>query len=209
MSIIGAINAFLHPLSAYLLALIVAHPYPALVILMSLEGAALPIPSEVVIPAAGFLAARGTLSLPFAFIALLFGNLVGQAIDYSLGYYIGKEIIYKNLQKLRIKRRDLKAFDAWFLRNDVAAVFISRMLPEIRSIMSFPAGFVKMSPPKFFLWSMAGSAIFDFVLILFGYYALGGTTGYILVTLIGLFLLGLYIAYRYGTGRIRGTGKKK
>lgn len=199
----GMFTGFAGGVSAIILQFIASNPYPALIILMALEGASLPLPSEVIIPAAGFFAAKGMISLPLAFIAVLIGNSLGQIIDYSLGYYIGKEVIYKNLKKFRVKETTLRAFDKWFERNGILAVFISRMLPEVRSIMSFPAGFAKMKFSKFMLWSMAGSALWDFILILFGYYLLSGSDAYIVGTAVGVFILILYIIYRIAMSRLK------
>jgi membrane protein DedA with SNARE-associated domain len=199
--------------TAWIHALIQTNGYLALAVLMSFEGASLPIPSEVVIPLAGYYAAKGLLNLQLAFLVILLGNTIGLAIDYSIGYFIGKEVVYKHLKGFKlISAKRLKNFDAWFERNGVLAVFISRMLPEVRALISFPAGFAKMPLPKFFIWSIAGSAIWDFILILFGYYALGATQGYILASLIGVFALAVYIVYRLGVRMIsknNATTKKQ
>jgi membrane protein DedA with SNARE-associated domain len=206
--IIAAILGAMGGSKAYIVALLQSHGYLALVTLMTLEGASLPIPSEIVIPLAGFYAARGFFTLPLAFLVILLGNTIGMAIDYTIGYVIGKEVVYKHLEYFHIKRHTLNSFDAWFNRNGSMAVFISRMIPEVRALMSFPAGFAKMPLGKFFLWSIAGSAIWDFILIMFGYYALGGTSGYILASAIGIFILAIYIIYRLAMHNIKKHGKR-
>lgn len=209
MDVIGYIISIITGSSLAILGFVRTSGYAALFFLMVLEGSSLPVPSEVVIPAAGLLAAEGVLSLPLAFFAVLFGNVVGIAIDYSVGYFLEKEVVYKHLMRLRIKRSTLDAFDSWFEKHGSFAVFVSRMLPEIRSLMSFPAGFARMDPKRFFFWSILGSMIWDYLLILFGYYALGRTTGVLLGTVIGFFILAVYLLFHYGMKAIRKAQKKK
>jgi membrane protein DedA with SNARE-associated domain len=186
--------------------LIQSQGYLALVLLMTLEGIGLPVASEIVIPAAGFLAAKGLLNIWIAFIAILVGNTIGMAIDYTIGYYLEKGVVYKHLELFHVKRESIDAFDNWFSRNGPFAVFISRMIPEIRAIMSFPAGFAKMDLKKFFFWSILGSAIWDGALLLFGYfgYTLAVTNNLtVLFAAIGIFVIVLYAVYRIAIARIK------
>ena len=90
--------------------LIQSNGYLALVILMTLEGASLPIPSEIVIPAAGYFAAKGMLNLYIVFAAVLLGNTFGMAIDYAIGYYIGKDVVYKHLNFFHVSQKRLDSF---------------------------------------------------------------------------------------------------
>ncbi len=189
--------------SAVITTFIQGYGYIALLILMSLEGTGLPVPSEVVIPAAGYFAAKGALNLWLAFIVVLIGNTIGMAIDYTIGYYLGKKVVYKHLKLFHVSQESLDAFDAWFNRNGAFAVFVSRMLPEIRALMSFPAGFARMGLKKFFFWSILGSAIWDGVLILFGYYLISTSNFTILAVSIALFIIILYALVKYAIGRIK------
>jgi membrane protein DedA with SNARE-associated domain len=195
---VSSISSFIH-----------LHSYAALITLMTLEGASLPLPSEVIIPVAGFLAARGVLNLQLAFLAILVGNTIGMAIDYSIGYYIGKKVVYKHAKFFHIKRRTIDSFDIWFRRNGAFAVFVSRFIPEVRGLMSFPAGFAKMPLGQFFGWSIAGAAIWDFVLLLFGYYFLSGTSAAVLLLAIAIFIIILYLIYRLSMGHIKKHAKRR
>lgn len=175
--------------------------------LMLLEGASLPIPSEVVIPLAGYFAAQGALNLPLAFIAVLAGSVAGLLIDYYIGYFLGKGVVYKHLKFFHVKQKTLDSFDAWFNRNAVAAVFITRFIPEIRALMSFPAGFARMPMKKFLAYSVAGNIIWDSVLILFGYYLYGQQNNLVVIFgAIGLFALVLYMIFRYTMKKISANG---
>ncbi len=169
--------------------------YFGIFFLMLLEGASLPIPSEVVIPLAGYLAAKGFLNLWFAIAAVLLGSFFGTLIDYYIGYYIGREVVYKHLSNFKIKRATLDDFDAWFLRNGNLAVFAARLIPEVRVLINFPAGFAKMPMKSFLFFSMIGIFIWDFILLLFGYYLISTSNAVIVLASIGVFILLLYFIY--------------
>ena len=163
--------------------------------LMTLEGMSFPVPSEVIMPLVGFLSAKGTLLLPIALFVGILGNLVGILVDYYIAYFLGKDVVYKHLHKFHIKKQTMDSIDKWFEKNGNFAVFATRMIPIVRGVISFPAGFAKMNIKKFIIYSLLGSIIWDVVLALFGYYAL--PTGNAILILISLGVLGiiLYIIY--------------
>lgn len=183
--------------------IITKYGYFAIFSLMALEGASIPIPSEVVMPLVGLFSSKGMLSLPFAFLAGILGSAVGLAVDYYIAYFVGKDIVYKHLQKFHIKKQSLDAFDKWFERNGVAAVFITKFIPLIRTLVSFPAGFARMSKAKFFGYSLLGSAIWNIVLMLFGYYVGLQNNITIILVSVGLFGIVLYMIYAYALRRMR------
>ncbi len=169
--------------------------YIALFGLMVLESASLPIPSEVVLPVAGLLAAQGAFNLYGAFIVVVIAGIVGITIDYFIAYFVSKDVVYKHLQLFRIKKETLDGFDAWFRRNGVFAVFSMRMVPVLRGLVSFPAGFAAMPKKQFYAYSILGSVIWDAVLMSFGYYALQGsvTVAIIAIAIMGVALYGVYL----------------
>ena len=154
--------------------LLMGYSYLGIFVLMALESASLPVPSEVVLPAIGYFAAKGYISLYLGILAAVVGSMIGIAVDYYIAYFVGKAYVYKHLQRFHIRKSSLDAFDAWFERNGSFAVFISREIPIVRGLISFPAGFAQMPKRKFFLYSLFGTIIWDVVLALFGYYALKG-----------------------------------
>jgi membrane protein DedA with SNARE-associated domain len=177
--------------------------YAAIFGLMALESSSIPVPSEVVMPLSGLLAAKGILSFPLAFIASLLGSLLGIAVDYYIGYYFGKDVVYKHLHKLRITKSQLDNFDRWFERNGIAAVLITRMLPVVRTVMSFPAGFAQMNKKKFFGYSALGAGVWNMVLMLFGFYALSSSNAILVLVSIALFALVLYVLYTVAMRRLK------
>ncbi len=195
-AIISSIIQIITGSSAILYSFIKSFGYIAIFVLMMLEGISLPVPSEVIMPLAGYFSATGLLFLPFAIIAGSIGNLFGILIDYYIAYYLGKDIIYNNIEKIHIKRTTLNAFDRWFERNGNIVVFTTRMVPVIRTIVSFPAGFARMDIKKFILYSFAGSLIWDIILALFGYYALPSNNAILILLSTGIFIIALYIIYK-------------
>ncbi len=183
-------------------ALISEYGYIAIFGLMLLEGSSLPVPSEVVLPLAGLLVANHTLNFGLVYIAALLGSIAGLAVDYYIGYFLGKDVVYKNLKLFHIKQAQLDAFDKWFDRNGVSAVFFTRFIPVLRTIMSFPAGFAHMEQKRFFAYSIAGTAIYDIILIIFGIKALSTHNAVITLTSIGIFAIVLYSLYRYAMKRM-------
>ena len=189
--------------NAYINSLLSTYGYLGLFGMMALEGASLPIPSEVIAPIAGYLAAKGVFNFYIAALAILAGNMVGVVIDYVIGYFIGKDVVYKHLHLFHIRKEQIDAFDVWFNRNGGFAVFISRMIPVLRGLISFPAGFARMPFKKFFLYSLVGSAIWDIVLMLFGFYLLSSNNLYIAMSAIALLALILYVIYRIAVNKTR------
>lgn len=178
-----------------------SYGYFALFIIMLLESASFPIPSEVVLPLAGLLAAKGIFNIYAAFAVVIIAGIAGMTIDYYVAYFVGKDIIYKHLRAFRIKKESLDAFDRWFERNGVFTVFIGRLLPEIRGLVSLPAGFAAMPLKKFYTYSIMGTVIWDFALLSFGYYALNAKNVYIVMISVALFAIVLYALYRVAMRR--------
>ena len=125
-------------------------------VLMTLESACIPIPSEATMLFAGFNVANGEYSL-FAAVAVgSVANLVGSWIAYAIGYYGRIDILEKHGKKLHVKKSHLEWADRWFERHGDATVFFSRMLPIIRTFISLPAGVAKMPFWRFSALTLLG-----------------------------------------------------
>jgi membrane protein DedA with SNARE-associated domain len=176
----------------------------ALFILMLLEGSSFPVPSEIVVPLAGYIVAKGMLPIYTVFPAVLLGSIGGLAIDYYIGYFLGKEVVYRHLSIFHISKEKLDRFDSWFARNGTFAVFASRLIPVVRTIMSFPAGFARMPAKRFFTYSIAGTLIWDAVLFAFGLLLISSTSAMVVEASMGAFgiaLLMIYYAFMRKAGR--------
>lgn len=177
--------------------------YPMLALFMALESSSIPVPSEIVMPLAGALAARGMLNFWLAYIVTLAGSTVGMLVDYYIGLAIGKDVIYKHARRFRIKESSIKKFDEWFENNAVAAIFLTRLLPVVRTWMSFPAGFARMPIRRFLLYSVSGAAVWNMVLILFGFYALGTSKAIVWMASSGALAIVLYLIFRLFMKKMR------
>lgn len=132
--------------------------YWGIIFLMALESATLPIPSEIVMPFAGYLVARdGIMSLPLVILAGTVGCTIGSIAAYIFGYYAGRPLILRYGKYILIRERHLKLAERWFEKYGNKATFIARLLPVIRTVISLPAGISKMRFKTFVLYSFVGS----------------------------------------------------
>ncbi len=127
----------------------------AVFLLMTLESACIPIPSEAIMLFAGFSVSKGELTLVGIIVAGVLGNLVGSWIAYGVGYYGRLDLLEKN-RLIHVNPRHLKWADDWFARYGSATVFFSRMLPLVRTFISLPAGVARMPFWRFTLLTVAG-----------------------------------------------------
>jgi membrane protein DedA with SNARE-associated domain len=193
--LLSIVSTFFSNPYATVVRLMGSYGYLALFVLMLLESSSFPVPSEAVLPLAGLLSSRGIFNFYIAFAVALVGSICGMAIDYYIGYYLDKDLVYNHLRYLHIKRVDLDAFDKWFERNAVAAVFLSRLIPVARTVMSIPAGFARMPLKKFFAYTIAGTLIWDAVLMYFGFYLLSAKSASTILASVGALAIALYLIY--------------
>lgn len=144
--------------------------YPGIFILMAMESATLPVPSEIVMPFAGYLAAEGTFNLWAVTLVGSFANLAGSLLAYAVGFYFGRGFISKYGKYFLLKERFLAMSEEWFKKYGEKAVFFSRMLPVVRTFISLPAGIGKMNLPKFIFYTFVGSVPWNFALTYSGFW---------------------------------------
>jgi len=137
-------------------------------VLMLLESACIPIPSEATMLFAGFNVAQGEYSLFAAVAAGVLGNLVGSWIAYGVGYWGRIDLLEKHGAKLHVKPEHLAWADRWFERYGAPTVFFSRMLPIIRTFISLPAGVAEMPFWRFTVYTVAGCIPWVLMLTLIG-----------------------------------------
>jgi membrane protein DedA with SNARE-associated domain len=144
-------------LSAFIVATISTLGYAGIVLLMAIESACVPLPSEIIMPFSGYLVYTGRFNLWLVSVAGAFGCVVGSLIAYWVGMYGGRPLIEKYGKYLLISRHDLDLADRWFDRFGEVIVFVSRLLPAIRTFIAFPAGVARMNLKKFVIYTFAGS----------------------------------------------------
>lgn len=132
--------------------------YMGIILLMALESATLPVPSEIVMPFAGFLVwEQGVMNLPGVILAGTIGCTLGSIAAYAVGYYAGRPVILRYGKYVLLSERHLVQAERWFARYGGKATFIARLLPIIRTVISLPAGISKMKFKPFVLYSFVGS----------------------------------------------------
>lgn len=137
---------------------------------IALENLFPPIPSEVILPLAGFTASRGTFTLFEAIFWTTLGSLLGALAMYGIGMALGRRAMYAVWGWLPlVQTADLERAEAWFARHGAKAVFLGRMVPIFRSLISVPAGLERMSLPLFVLLTTLGSLIWNVVFVVAGY----------------------------------------
>jgi membrane protein DedA with SNARE-associated domain len=141
---------------------------PGVFVLMLLESACIPVPSEATMLFAGFNVSDGSYSLVAAVAVGSVANLVGSWIAYAVGYYGRVDILEKHGRKLHIKPSHLRWADRWFERHGDATVFFTRMLPIIRTFISLPAGVARMPFWRFSVFSLLGCLPWVFMLTFIG-----------------------------------------
>src|SRR5215469_17111083 len=144
-------------LSGLIVATISALGYPGVVLMMGIESACIPLPSEIIMPFSGYLVYTGRFGLWEVAIAGAFGCVVGSLVAYWVGMYGGRPFIERYGEYLLISHHDLNLADRWFARFGEVIVFVSRLLPAVRTFIAFPAGVARMNLKKFIVNTFAGS----------------------------------------------------
>lgn len=147
--------------------------YPGIALLIALESIIPPIPSEAILPMAGFLAADGTFSLWGVLLSATIGSLIGALGLYLAGWWLGRSrllaIVDRFGGKVGLSMHDLDRAEAWFKKHGRISVLIGRLVPIIRSLVSIPAGFSKMPLKQFVAYTAIGSIAWNGLLIGLGY----------------------------------------
>jgi membrane protein DedA with SNARE-associated domain len=137
--------------------IISATGYWGIVALMAIESACIPLPSELIMPFAGYLVYTGRFQLLWAATAGAIGCNLGSVIAYELGYFGGRPMVEKYGRYILLSRAELDWADRFFLRWGHAAIFIARMLPVVRTFIALPAGIARMPRLRFHVYTFLGS----------------------------------------------------
>lgn len=174
--------------------------YAGIFSLMLLESSSLPIPSEIVLPFAGYLISQGQLNLWITILIATLAGVTGSLIDYYIGLK-GINILAqrKILGRLLLSEARLETAERWFKRYGVLAVFLSRLVPGFRTLVSFPAGAMKMLLSRFILYTTAGCLVWNSVLVYIGVYLganwreVAGVSHYIIIGFAAVILMAFIV----------------
>ena len=186
--------------------------YPGIFLAMFVEGVFTPIPSEMILPFAGYLTAKGALSLPLVVLVASVAAMLGSGGAYYLGLRLGRPFVLRYGRYLFLDEADLDRAEAWFRRYGNLGVFLAMSAPVTRSIVAYPAGAARMPFRGFLAATFGGALIWNSVLATAGFYLVDGwvwlvdTFEYIdLVALVAVLVgIGAYVWYnrRRATQRI-------
>jgi membrane protein DedA with SNARE-associated domain len=167
------IDQVITTLTHFIISVIQASGYWGVFVLMALESALIPIPSEVTMPFAGYLASTGKFNIILIILDGAFANLAGSLLAYAVGYWgedaFVRKLITKYGKYLLISEHEYEKSEKWFRKYGEKIVFFSRVLPIVRTFISLPAGIAKMNLWKFTLFTFVGSLIWSGLLTYIGY----------------------------------------
>jgi len=143
--------------------------YPGVLLLITLESTLVPIPSEIVMPFAGYMASQGEFSLPVILVINSAGALIGSSVCYWIGVKGGKPFLVKYGKFFLLRQHDIAKTEAFFARHGKKTILIGRFLPVIRHVISIPAGIARMPLRDFLLQTFLGSTLWGGTLIMLGY----------------------------------------
>lgn len=160
-------------MATWIMDVLVALSYPGLALLMFIENVFPPIPSELIMPLAGFLAAQGKMSFTGIVVAGTIGSVLGALPLYWIGLKLGKARLERLAERhgrwLTVSPEDIDRADDWFSRHGRKAMFLGRLVPGVRSLIAIPAGLHEMPMVPFLVFTMLGSAVWTTLLATAGY----------------------------------------
>jgi membrane protein DedA with SNARE-associated domain len=144
--------------------------YPGIVVLMAIESSMLPLPSELVMPPAGYLAAKGEMSFAVVVACGVLGSLLGSLANYGLARWLGRAFFLRLGRYLLLTERGLDRSERYFAAHGEISVFMGRMLPVVRHLISIPAGIARMSLLRFALFTGLGALVWCTILTWIGWF---------------------------------------
>ena len=157
-------DKLLSSISAFIIATIAALGYSGVVLMMAIESACIPLPSEVIMPFSGYLVSTGRFNLNLVAIAGAIGCLLGSYLAYYVGAFGGRWFLLHYGRWVLIAPHEVEIADRFFARWGAPAVFFSRLLPVVRTFIAFPAGVARMRMLPFTLYTLAGSYLWCLIL---------------------------------------------
>ncbi len=198
----------MHELIMWLVNTIGVMGYPGIFLLMAMESSVIPIPSELVMPPAGYLAQQGQMHIWAAIIVGTLGSLVGAYANYFAAHYLGRPLVLKYGKYVWITEEKFAKVEQYFKDHGEISTFIGRLLPVVRHLISLPAGLAGMNHWKFSLYTLAGAGIWVTILTYIGYF-IGAERELIMQyshqALIGVVVVSTVIIFFY----VRNHRKKK
>lgn len=201
----------MHELIDWLVSTIGAMGYTGIFLLMAMESSVIPIPSEIVMPPAGYLAQQGKMNMTLVILSGTAGSLVGAYANYFVARWLGRPLLIKYGKYVWITEEHFDRVEKFFLAHGEISTFVGRLLPVARHLISLPAGLANMNHLKFSFYTLLGAGIWVSVLSWIGYFigenqeliARYSEHAVIDVILFSIVLVGIYIAIQRRRARSR------
>jgi membrane protein DedA with SNARE-associated domain len=158
------IEKIISVLAGFIIATISTLGYGGIVLLMAIESACIPLPSEIIMPFSGYLVFTGRMGLGAVAVAGAVGCVLGSLVAYWVGSYGGRPLVEKYGRYVLVSHHDLALADRWFTRHGEITIFVGRLLPVVRTFIAFPAGVARMSLWRFNFYTFLGSLIWCYAL---------------------------------------------
>src|SRR5437899_6071812 len=165
----GSTASMLEHLIAWLLDRFRDLGYPGIVVLMAIESSILPLPSELVMPPAGYLAAKGEMDFLVAVACGVLGSILGGLANYGLAHWLGRAFVRRLGRYLLVSEKSLDRSERFFAAHGEISTFMARMVPVVRHLISLPAGLARMPLPRFVLFTGLGAAVWCTILTPIGW----------------------------------------
>jgi membrane protein DedA with SNARE-associated domain len=183
------LSSFFHWLADTILRL----GYPGIIVLMAIESSVLPLPSELVMPPAGYLAAKGQMNGVLAVAAGTLGSVIGALVNYALALFVGEPLLRKYGKYVLVSARSLDRTEAFFRRHGEISTLIGRLLPVVRHLISIPAGVSRMSLGRFIFFTALGAGLWCGILTYLGWII--GRHGEDVEAVIGTYVHHTFLSY--------------
>jgi membrane protein DedA with SNARE-associated domain len=183
------LSSFFHWLADTILRL----GYPGIMVLMAIESSVLPLPSELVMPPAGYLAAKGQMNSVLAVGVGTLGSVIGALVNYALALFVGEPLLRKYGKYVLVSARSLDRTEAFFRRHGEISTLIGRLLPVVRHLISIPAGVSRMNLGRFIFFTTLGAGVWCAILTYLGWII--GRHGEQVETVIGPYVHHTFLTY--------------
>jgi len=160
----------LHEVINWLITTIGSMGYTGIFLLMALESSLLPIPSEIIMPPAGYLVQQGKMNMTLVILSGTLGSLFGAYLNYFAAHYLGRPFLLKYGRYVLITEEHFRRVEDYFASHGEISTFIGRLLPVIRHLISLPAGLAGMNHIKFSIYTLLGAFIWVSILTWIGYF---------------------------------------
>jgi membrane protein DedA with SNARE-associated domain len=158
------LEKFIAVIATWIITVISTMGYGGIVLLMAIESACIPLPSEIIMPFSGYLVFKGEMMLWAVALAGAIGCVVGSIPAYYLGMYGGRPLVERYGKWVLLSHHDFALAERWFDKHGEIIIFIGRLLPAVRTFIAFPAGIARMHLGKFIIYTFAGSLLWCWLL---------------------------------------------